>query len=147
MSSLIRCYWNFRMSFAAKLWQNGMLFAFSEKEYSIGSYEFLFCFSQKLELIQWKQFNIKELCLSKFIGENAVTLTWILLLKLTPGVNFTNILRAAFCTKVSRKAFLCLDFRFDPFLAQEYWRKCAYKVLGKTDHCGQFHQHFIKHFH
>jgi hypothetical protein len=28
------------------------------------------------------------------------------------GVNFTNILRAAICTKVSRKTSLYLDFRF-----------------------------------
>ena len=33
-------------------------------------------------------------------------------------VNFTNILRASFCTKVSRETFLCLHFRFELF-----WRK------------------------
>jgi hypothetical protein len=33
--------------------------------------------------------------------------------------------------KVSRQAFLYLHFRFELFLAQEYWRKCAYKMLVK----------------
>jgi hypothetical protein len=39
-----------------------------------------------------------------------------------PGVNFTNILRAPFCTKVSRKTFLRLHFWFELFLVQEFWR-------------------------
>ncbi len=47
------------------------------------------------------------------------------------GFNFTKILHAAFTTKVLRKAFLCLHFRFELFLAQEYWHKCAHKMLVK----------------
>jgi hypothetical protein len=33
--------------------------------------------------------------------------------------------------KVLRQAFLYLHFRFEFFLAQEYWRKCALKMLVK----------------
>jgi hypothetical protein len=36
-----------------------------------------------------------------------------------------------FRAKVSHKAFLHLHFRFELFLAQEYWRKCAQKMLVK----------------
>ncbi len=36
-----------------------------------------------------------------------------------------------FCTKVSRQACLYLHFRFELFLAQEYWRKFAHKMLVK----------------
>jgi hypothetical protein len=43
-------------------------------------------------------------------------------------VNFTNILRK-FCAQ-----FLHLNFRFELFLAQEYWRKCAHKMLVKWTH-------------
>jgi hypothetical protein len=32
---------------------------------------------------------------------------------------------------VLHKAFLNLDFGFELFLAQEYWRKCAHKILVK----------------
>ncbi len=35
------------------------------------------------------------------------------------------------CTKVSRQAFLYLHVRFELFLVQEYWRKCACKMLVK----------------
>jgi hypothetical protein len=39
------------------------------------------------------------------------------------GVNFTNILRAAFSYKsFTRSLFVLLHFRFVLFLAQEYWR-------------------------
>jgi hypothetical protein len=51
-----------------------------------------------------------------------------------PRVNFTNILRAIFCTKVLHAAFLHLNIRFELFLAQEYWRKCAHKMLVKSTH-------------
>jgi hypothetical protein len=44
---------------------------------------------------------------------------------------FHQHLRAAFCTKVLRKAFLYLDYRFKLFLSQEYWCKCAHKMLVK----------------
>ncbi len=47
------------------------------------------------------------------------------------GVNFTNILCAAFFLKVLRKAFLCLQLRLNVLLAQEYWRKCDHKMLVK----------------
>ncbi len=36
-----------------------------------------------------------------------------------------------FCTKVLRAAFLHVNFRFKLFLVQEYWRKCAQKMLVK----------------
>ncbi len=36
-----------------------------------------------------------------------------------------------FRTKVSREAFLYLHYRFELFLAKEYWRKCARKMLVK----------------
>ncbi len=36
-----------------------------------------------------------------------------------------------FRTKVSRQAFLYLHFRFELILAQEYWSKCAHKMLMK----------------
>jgi hypothetical protein len=35
-----------------------------------------------------------------------------------------------FCRKVLRRAFV-LAFRFELFLALEYWRKCAHKLLVK----------------
>ncbi len=48
------------------------------------------------------------------------------------GVNFTNILRLAFfCTITLREAFLCLHFRFEYFMAQEYCSKYAHKMLVK----------------
>jgi hypothetical protein len=37
-----------------------------------------------------------------------------------------------YCTKVSREAFLCFHFRFELFLAQEYWCKWAHKILVKS---------------
>jgi len=42
---------------------------------------------------------------------------------LTPGVNFTNILRAAFWMKVIYTAFLYLKFGFCNYLGQDYWHK------------------------
>ncbi len=36
-----------------------------------------------------------------------------------------------FRTKVLREPLLCLHLRFELFLAQEYWRKCAHKMLVK----------------
>jgi hypothetical protein len=41
-----------------------------------------------------------------------------------------------FCTKVLRQAFLYLHFRFELFLAQEYWRKCTHKMLVKMTTAG-----------
>ncbi len=41
--------------------------------------------------------------------------------------NFIRLFR----TKIFHKAFLNLHFRFDIFLAKEYWRKCAQKMLVK----------------
>jgi hypothetical protein len=41
-----------------------------------------------------------------------------------------------FSTKVWREAFLSLHFRFDLFLAKEYWRKCARKMLVKLTKLG-----------
>ncbi len=36
-----------------------------------------------------------------------------------------------FRSKVSSAAFLYLDFMFELYLAQDYWRKCAHKMLVK----------------
>jgi hypothetical protein len=53
-------------------------------------------------------------------------------LKLFSGVNFTNILTCSFSIqKVLREAFLYLHFMFEFSLEQEYWRKCAHKILVK----------------
>jgi hypothetical protein len=52
-----------------------------------------------------------------------------------PCGNFTNILDAAFLYKVLRKAFLYSHFRYERFLAQEYWRNCAHKMLVKLTTC------------
>ncbi len=46
------------------------------------------------------------------------------------GLNFTNFLRAAFLYETF-VLFCGLHLRFDLFLAQEYWRKCAHKMLVK----------------
>ncbi len=46
-------------------------------------------------------------------------------------VNFTNILRAAFSYESFVRSFLYLHFRFELFLAQVYWGKCAHKLLVK----------------
>jgi len=48
-----------------------------------------------------------------------------------PGVNFTNILQAAFCAKVVYPAFLYVQFGFVIFLSKEYWQKSARKMLVK----------------
>ncbi len=48
-----------------------------------------------------------------------------------------NFYKQLFRTKVLRAAFLYLNFRFELFLEQEYWRKCAHKMLVKltTEPC------------
>jgi hypothetical protein len=49
--------------------------------------------------------------------------------------NFTNILHEAYLyLSFVRSFFLCLHFRFELFLAQEYRRKCAHKNVGEIDH-------------
>ncbi len=49
----------------------------------------------------------------------------------SPGVNFTNILRAAFCTKVFCAAFMCLQFGFVNFWQKDFGAKAAHKMLVK----------------
>ncbi len=46
-------------------------------------------------------------------------------------VNFTNILRAAFCTKVFPTAFWYLNFRFALFWRKKIIAKAALKMLVK----------------
>jgi len=41
----------------------------------------------------------------------------------TPGVNFTNILRAAFCILVFLRSFYVLTIWVCNFLAKGFWRK------------------------
>ena len=48
-----------------------------------------------------------------------------------PSVNFANILRAAFRTKVFRAAFLYLQLRFIFFWQKEIGAKTAHKMLVK----------------
>jgi hypothetical protein len=50
-----------------------------------------------------------------------------------PGVNFANISRVAFLCEIFEQSFFCLDFKFELYLAQEYWRKCAHKNVGEID--------------
>ncbi len=66
----------------------------------------------------------------KTVGVKAAHRT---LVKLTPEVNFTNILHAALEYKSFDQSFLCLHFTvgLNYFWAQEYWRKCAHKMLVK----------------
>jgi hypothetical protein len=40
-----------------------------------------------------------------------------------PGVNFTNILQAAFCTEVFVRSFYVLTIWVCNFLAKGFWRK------------------------
>jgi hypothetical protein len=53
------------------------------------------------------------------------------LVKLTASVNFTNILQAAFCTKVFCAAFMCLQFGFVSFWRKDFGAKAAHKKLAK----------------
>ncbi len=55
-----------------------------------------------------------------------------MLVKLLPGVNFTNILRAAFSYKsFFCAAFMCLQFGFVNFRQKDFGTKAAHKKLGK----------------
>jgi hypothetical protein len=48
-----------------------------------------------------------------------------------PGVNFTNILQAAFLSKVFCTAFICLQFGFVIFWQKDFGAKAAHKMLVK----------------
>jgi hypothetical protein len=48
-----------------------------------------------------------------------------------PGVNFTNILQAAFRVKVFCAAFLCLQFGFVIFWQKDFGTKAPHKMLVK----------------
>jgi hypothetical protein len=52
-------------------------------------------------------------------------------MKLIPEVNFTNILRDAFCTKVFCAAFMCLQFGFVIFWQKDFGAKAAHKMFMK----------------
>ena len=71
------------------------------------------------------------------------------LVKLTPGVNFTNILRAAFLYASLFSGFLYLRLRFVFFWPKEIGAKAAYKMLvnyptgGKVAICAFSTQSFI----
>ncbi len=54
-----------------------------------------------------------------------------MLVKLTPGVKFTNTFCTAFSYKSFSRRFLYLHFRFELLLVKEYWCKCSYKLLVK----------------
>jgi hypothetical protein len=51
--------------------------------------------------------------------------------KLTPGMNLTNVLKATFCTKVFCSAFLYLQFGFVIFWQKNIGAKTARKVMVK----------------
>jgi len=51
--------------------------------------------------------------------------------KLATGVNFTNILQAAFCMKVFCVVFICLQFVFIIFWQKEISPKAAHRMLVK----------------
>jgi hypothetical protein len=56
----------------------------------------------------------------------------IWLVKLTPGVNFPNILRAAFSYKrFFCAALMCLQFGFVNFWRKDFGAKAAHKMLAK----------------
>jgi len=48
-----------------------------------------------------------------------------------PGVNFTNILRAAFSYESFCDAFMCLQFGFVIFWRKDFGPKAAHKMLVK----------------
>ena len=50
---------------------------------------------------------------------------------MTPGVNFTNILQAAFRMKVFYTAIMCLQFGFVIFRQKDFGAKAALKMLVK----------------
>ncbi len=52
-------------------------------------------------------------------------------LKQRPGVNFTNILRAAFHKKVFCATFMCLQFGFVIFGQEDFDAKATHKTLVK----------------
>jgi len=51
---------------------------------------------------------------------------------LTPGVNFTNILRAAFSYEFFCAAFMCLLFGFVLFWQKDFGAKAAHEMLVKS---------------
>jgi len=51
--------------------------------------------------------------------------------RLTPGVNFTNILRAAFSYEFFCAAFMCLLFGFVLFWQKDFGAKAAHEMLVK----------------
>jgi hypothetical protein len=59
---------------------------------------------------------------------------------LPPGVNFTNILWAAFCLNVFCKAFICLQFGFVIFWQKDFGTKAAHKMLVKLTPGGRNRQ-------
>jgi hypothetical protein len=56
---------------------------------------------------------------------------------LPPGVNFTNILQAAFLYKVFCAAFMCLQFGFVIFWQKDIGTKAAHKMLVKLSPGGR----------
>jgi hypothetical protein len=56
----------------------------------------------------------------------------------TPGVNFTNILQAAFCTKFLCAASMRLQFGFAMFWHKDFGAKAARKMLVKLTPGGSF---------
>ncbi len=53
------------------------------------------------------------------------------ILRSQQGVNFNNILRTAFMYESFMRSFFVLAVKVKLYLAQEYWRKCDYKMLVK----------------
>jgi hypothetical protein len=81
----------------------------------------------------------KWFCFQKLVGKYTSTTVLLPLVSLAimfchlihPGVNFTNILLAAFRTKVFCAAFMCLQFGFVIFWQKDFGTKAAHKMLVK----------------
>ncbi len=65
---------------------------------------------------------------------------------LAPVKNLTTFCARLFRTKVSRGAFLCLQWRLNFLFAQEYWRNCANKMLVKLTPLPQAQKRFMRNF-
>jgi hypothetical protein len=57
-------------------------------------------------------------------------------MKLTNGVNFTNILRAAFSYESFYADFMCLQFGFVIFWQKDFGAKAAWSPLNFKDKLG-----------
>ncbi len=66
-----------------------------------------------------------------------------MLVKLTPGVNFSNILRAAFLYESFLCSFYVLTNWACNFLAKGFWRKATHKLLVKLTPGGSMSPRYV----